>query len=82
MALAEEMLSADPVRTRRKRRARTFPYRVECSQGNGVLIVYATGPAAANIKIAARGWKRNPDRCLRHVVEADQKRTGVLELAT
>ena len=63
------------------RKKRTYPFPFHCSLCPGVEIVYAIGPAMAEVKIAGRGWLRDPDRCRHCVVIADHKRTGVLEVA-
>ena len=56
-----------------------YPFEFFCHNCPAVEIVYAEDRAGADVKIAGRGWKRHPDRCLRCVAVADQKRTGVLE---
>lgn len=65
----------------RKKKRRTYPFTFHCSLCPGVEIVYAVDPAMAEIKIAGRAWMRDPDRCRHCVVIADQKRTGVLQVA-
>ena len=64
---------------RHRRPPPKFPFHVDCFQCDSALLVYAVDSAAADIKIAARGWKRNPYRCLRCVTVHDQQRTGVLD---
>ena len=61
---------------------RRYPFQFDCSTCDATEIVYAEDEDDAEIKIAGRGWKRKPDRCLRCVAKADQKRTGVLEART
>ena len=63
---------------RRRRPPPKFPYRFDCAYAGCVFVVYASSRELADIKIAAQGWKRNPDRCFRCVAKVDQKRTGVL----
>lgn len=66
----------------RREKKRTYPFTFHCSQCSFTYIVHAEDAEAANIKIAGRGWKCKPPRCLDCVASGDKKRTGVLEVRT
>lgn len=55
-----------------------YPFQVHCTQCTAVLIVYALDQADADIKIAGKGWKRAPYRCVRCVAAFDGIRTTAL----